>query len=329
MQCSNARCKNQLPKNSAFAECNACVRRWVTLCECPKEECHHNYFGVVPQHGTDEWPHASDCTCADCEGPRKAATLENDDSATHPGFCLQCDPSCSTPSKRASVTTSLAMAGVMDASSAHCFDLTGDDVARLVKAAPTTGHGHALANVLAVRDKSINVPQDEGLTTNGHVGILLDSGSYDPNFSLNAATCVQATRMAAMKFFILKQGVDTLDIHAIRECLDEFYRKTKNVDIYCDHHARAVFEPALTPDGLHVSMPEATHAWYLKTLRPIPREQLRSAIEIFKATTDRACVPLAVLNELAGYGVAVMGKLGFEDLDGNVEDWEFAGEAWN
>jgi len=103
MPCSNARCKTQPPKNSPFKECDACVRRQVTLCQCTKGECHVNYYGAVLQHGTDEWRHASDCTCAGCEGQKKAcaATLEDDDGTGHPGFCLECDPSCTQPAASA------------------------------------------------------------------------------------------------------------------------------------------------------------------------------------------------------------------------------------
>ena len=191
---------------------------------------------------------------------------------------------------------------------------------------PSSGTGNATSDVVAkvyeALLKAMNPPHNQGYITTGHVAIKSKSGNIDINFGEQAAQALSSQRRREVQLFLDKGITETVVSKTM-------YTQRGDVPLSTNLHAAARFVAA---DGRSAELPQEVRKWYTNALRGILKGHLNVAISILENSTHVGCVPLAVLKERAGFGTAVVGKLGFMDpTHQTVTDWEFgeSGVTWH
>ena len=105
--CGTEMCLNITKIGSQAYYCLACrknkrILMEIVFCPCKSSECHRDEVGYVPRQGSNDWPHATVCICAYCEGQDKhdeVNSVSNFESEQYTKFCRRCDSTCLKLSK--------------------------------------------------------------------------------------------------------------------------------------------------------------------------------------------------------------------------------------
>lgn len=161
------------------------------------------------------------------------------------------------------------------------------------------GTGGAFSKVMDVYTRCKDTPKGRRLILNGHAANRKADGTLELNFSDKVARDLQEFRLMSGQLMAMLEGIS----------LEETYRRQRMRMGPLEGHIR--FEEVDTPFPAHV------RDYYMNIIRDLPRDLWPALCELLRST-QRCCVPLALLQEAMGMGPVVLGKLGFSDTD-----WEY------